>query len=405
MNSKRILTMKQFLALALAVFSIPAFSGNGSSGGGNIHGDQLNPWFLQNTKQVEYCVEISPDFSSLPRARILTLVEKSLSFWKKTFSEYSINFSLDFEFEAVVAGQTFNYTEACTDQTDLKFQLGFLTEEQKLELPNYKQLLGIAFRTSYDEQLLKGKGFIYIAPETGPLRPSSANLHPTPWSHKTNAGLEYMLIHELGHVFGLQDDHYSSSGIMSAKFAEMVTSKNVISQLNLKREIQVPSPFGCNKKFDGFFEMEIHTGEFPGTVVYPQREGLTEELKQILGLPRKFKANFKSTQGLLTIKVDKKIFGSVKLKDGGNIAGGQMDPAITVYLTRDQRVFKNLPKPAYNSHLEIYHVNKSITRRDEVLNLANGKELKVFIQYDQSCIPTIGTVHNGELHFDIFSGH
>jgi guanylate kinase len=72
--------------------------------------------------------------------------------------------------------RAFVILDDCNNSADLKFQLGFLTEDQKKEITNYKQLLGVAYRTSYDQVNLKGQGFIYIAPEKGPNRPLSPGM-------------------------------------------------------------------------------------------------------------------------------------------------------------------------------------------------------------------------------------
>jgi len=395
--------MKKWL-LSLMFISLSAFAGNGSSGGGNIFGDQLNPWFLQNTKTVNYCVEIAPEFSSIPKTRILEIISKSFAYWKKTFTNYSGNFEGDFPFTVNLGSQEFILNEACTEATDLKFQLGFLTADQKKEITNYRQLLGLAYRTSYDEANLRAKGFIYIAPETGVSRPLSPNLHQAPWSFGKNIGFELILTHEMGHIFGLQDDHYSSGGLMSAKFADLVTSKSAIRYVNSVPAKDIPSPFGCNAGFEGDHEFEFLGVEIPGDIDPTHSALMSDDLRTMLGLPKNYKARFQTVKGLMTIKVEGKKFGHIKLSDFGEISGSRADTAISVYLTKKQKVFTNLPNIAFNTHLDIYHVVKSISRKGEELKLVDGKSLSVFVQYDQSCIPSVGMIHDDEVHFDIFAG-
>jgi hypothetical protein len=391
--------MKKWFLNFILLSSLSAFAGNGSSGGGNIFGDQLNPWFLQNTNSVKYCVEVDPQFSKLNKAQIVQLIESSINYWKKTFANYSGNFQYDFVFKVKLATQEFILTD-CDESTDLKFQMGFLTEEQKKELPNYRQLIGLAYRTHYDDVNLKGKGYIYIAPEAGPLRPNSTLMHQSPWSYGKNLGLEMLITHELGHVFGLQDDHYSFFGLMSAKFAEQITSKSNIIYMNSVSRKEIPSPLGCNSSFDGDHEVEIEYTHISGS----KFNKINPDIRTELGLPTKFKARFLSSNFLMKIFVDGKDFGQVQLQQYGELSGGLSDPAITVYLTKKQNVFQGLPNRAFNSHLLAYHLERDVTKKGEELKLIDGRSFKVFIKYDQSCMPSIGMLYQDEVHMDIFAG-
>jgi hypothetical protein len=106
----------------------------------------------------------------------------------------------------------------------------------------------------------------------------------------------------------------------------------------------------------------------------------------------------------MKILVDGKDFGQVQLKQFGEVSGGLSDPAITVYLTKKQNVFQGLPGRAYNSHLLAYHLERDITKKGEELKLADGRTYKVFIKYDQLCMPSIGMIYQDEVHMDIFAG-
>jgi hypothetical protein len=403
--------MKKLLLMLLVSLPTLGLAGNGSTGGGNIYGNQLNPWFLTNTKSVTYCVEIAPEFSRLSRPRVLEVISSAFSYWKEAFANYQSNFSHDFEIDTRVGNQTFNYVEHCSDAIDIKFQLGFLTDQQLLQFPNHKQILGLAHRTHYDEVNLKGKGFIYLAPEEGKLRPLAARMHATPWSFGNNFSLKYALIHELGHVFGLQDDHYSDSGLMSAMFIELITSKEAVRHAQRMNEKEIASPFGCDKHFSGIMEFEAHRSIVTTTTTQVEvGNGLSNsadprtKLEQILNLPKRYKFNYHSEAGKVNIKINRRDWGVIDLNFNNYSDSGFSDPAITLYLTRKQKVFTKVPRDYYHTHFDLYHLNKSYVRKDEVLKLKNGKELKVFINYDQQCRPTIGTVLEGELFLDIFRG-
>ena len=393
--------MKRFIFLGL-MLALPAFAGNGSSGGGNIFGDQLNPWFLQNTKTVNYCVEIDPSFSTLGRERILQLIDKSFGYWKKAFASASGLHSY-MNFNPKLATQKFILSEECHAGIDVKFQLGFLTPDQKKTLPGYKQLLGLAYRTSYDEVNLKGKGFIYIAPESGPARPLSPNLHSNPWSYGKQRGLELVLTHELGHIFGLQDHHYTYFSLMGAKFPDTMTSKGSVEHLNSEKR-EFPSPLGCNAKFEGDHQVFYMSAEIPPTEIEIEKNKMTDPLRTELGLPSKFAARFTTRNNKMVIRINKKVFGEIDLVPFGNTSGGESEPAVSLYLTKKQKVFKKLPENHFNTHSVIYDVTINTTKKNEELKLSNGKSYKVFVQYSNHCYPTIGMIHNDQLYFDIFSG-
>jgi len=129
------------------------------------------------------------------------------------------------------------------------------------------------------------------------------------------------------------------------------------------------------------------------------------DLRILLGLPVKdYKVRMNTSNSVMKISIDSKPYGEIKFNTFGDVSGNRSDSAVSVYLTKKQKVFNNLPNAAYNNHLVIYHVEKSITRKAEELKLVDGKSFKIFIQYDQSCIPSVGMTHNDEVHFDIFAG-
>ena len=398
--------MKKLILGLIALASSASFAGNGSSGGGNIFGDQLNPWFLGNTKTVNYCIEISSDFSDLSESRISEVIKQSLIYWKKSFAEssgYSAVHSMGNN--ALIATQEFILQSRCDNTTDLKFQLGFLTDDQKKLIPDYKQLLGIAYRTSYDEVHLRGKGFIYIAPERGALRPMSRNLHPRPWSFGQNFSLFFTISHELGHVFGLQDDYYErESFLLSARFVEHISNKSVVELVDAFARAYGPaiytSVLGCNSKLEGFQSMKYSGGEYDETLL---------EIFDYFEIGHDSNSfEIRSKNGILSfIDMTKKtsdLIGSVDL-NSGNIQGMSVKdvPAVSLYLTNKQRVFtKDELSTRYNQTISLRNINKTITVPSQVMRLKSGKEIPVFITFDGSCYPAIGAVINNKVIFDIW---
>jgi hypothetical protein len=106
----------------------------------------------------------------------------------------------------------------------------------------------------------------------------------------------------------------------------------------------------------------------------------------------------------MVIRINNKVFGEIDLTEYGMTSGGEAEPAVSVYLTNKQRVFKNLRNSYLNTHSVIYSVTVNTIKKDEVLRLKDGRNYKVFVQYNNICFPSIGTIHNDQVYFDMFAG-
>lgn len=227
--------------------------------------------------------------------------------------------------------------------------------------------------------------------------------HQQPWSYGKNKGLYYTLIHELGHVFGLQDDHYSESVLMSAKFVDRVTSFEMIKVIDSKT-IRLPSTFGCNKDFEGYKDFGYETSiAVPQDDVFPIAANGIDELRDFLGVTeQKIDVYLDSTKGKMDVKVNKVSIGSIVLKRNETVPSLDFIPIINLYLTRKQQVYPSLPNEAFHLDLGLYHLSKTMQLRDQNLVLKNGNNLNVFLTFDQSCTPTIATSFKGKVYLDIF---
>ena len=102
-----------------------------------------------------------------------------------------------------VASENFIQSDCQQSNIDIRFQLGKLYPDQVRLIPNINKTIGRTIRTDYDTINLRGKGFIYLAPDIGENILKFNNLIKHHWSYDTI--LLLALIHELGHVFGLHD--------------------------------------------------------------------------------------------------------------------------------------------------------------------------------------------------------
>lgn len=385
-----------FLAAVLLLSGISlAGEGNGSSGGGHIYGDQINPWFLDNTHKATYCIQASDDFSLLPQARLEQSVREALNFWITKFSEKKSSFRHANGAEVKLATQDFVHT-SCDSQTDIKFQFGFLTNSQIKSHASYKQSVGFAHRTHYDKVNMRGRGYIYIAGERGKFRPSSRNLRDRFWSNDNGQSLTLALVHELGHVFGIQDQFsvapYPDTDIMSAIFAEILTSRITSYRVD---QLQDYSPLGCVT-----YRHITTTTSYAGP-------GFNKDLQEFLGTT--------NVEGVLSIRW---LGNQIELSTGaGNISRSlgvvnlsthnarEVDQRslIKLWFPNEQRVFSGVNTNRTPSYHPLYNVANELVLRDLVFKRVDGQERKITatLKIGNGCRATIAASINNNLYLDL----
>lgn len=212
-----------FCSLTFAGLS-PANDGGMTGGGAGLVLDRNNPWFLDNTKEVRYCVEIATQQFSAPLELIDKSIDAALRYWK---DEYANSFSPVISPETrplKIATQKF-LRVPCSESYDMSIQFGVLHQNQLADIPKPQDFAGAAIRTNYDPIKMRGKGYIYIAPDRGPLRFKGAPKDIADfWSHGQGGLLFRTLVHEFGHVFGLS--HHEDS-VMSERAIEEMVSEQV----------------------------------------------------------------------------------------------------------------------------------------------------------------------------------
>lgn len=223
--------MNRFLCLIVALSlnttfafpSTPAASKSGGwvSGGGELVRDAQNPWFVQNTERVNYCIEVDPEHFHADRDMIGEKVKAALDLWQKEFT-YVERPKPPMKTINIRVGTQFFSEVDCGQDVDVRFQFGTLTKEQQERIDDPRRFVSLAVRTEYDPVNMRGKGFVYLAADSGPLRPDSANMFREPW--KAGNVLYAILIHEIGHIFGVP---HVGNGLMGANFPAAVTSGGI----------------------------------------------------------------------------------------------------------------------------------------------------------------------------------
>ncbi len=177
-----------------------------SSGGGLLSRDRMNPWWLANTKRVEFCIQIDAANFGMSQDLAKKRFFEAVNYWKESLANRDFLVSDKKMLQADQLGigsQEFLFVDSC-NQAKLRIQLGYLNEKQEKAIGNPRDFVGVTIREEYDKETMTGKGFVYISPESGPLKMDGENILPRPWSLKDGALLRLVLIHELGHLFGVQ---------------------------------------------------------------------------------------------------------------------------------------------------------------------------------------------------------
>lgn len=221
--------LKKFCSVILGflfIADVALANGGWVSSGGEVFKNGKNPWFVNNTKVVNYCVRFSPSEFSVDESTVVRLVRESLAYWKDQLDgQASINLDAPIlsptQNQASVAQQEFKFNTVCTGTEDLTLKFGYdmLDAAEKTYMGTPEKYLGLTIRKNYDDAQLRGNGIIYISGDLGahPYKKTSPDVIDAAWKYPKL--LNYVLIHELGHVFGLS---HSGSGLMSEVFLDQM---------------------------------------------------------------------------------------------------------------------------------------------------------------------------------------
>ena len=219
------------IVLLSTILCSPSVIAGWNSGGGELLSDAANPWFLENTKEVSYCIKIDEANFGILRSIASQKITKVIDYWKFQFSYGEPAKDLMDDILPKLGTQKFVETD-CTEDTDIVFQFGVLSKKQHDHLGNPRKVVGIAVRTEYDQSNLRGKGFIYISPQFGSLSLDRPNSLKDRWAIQDSALLELILAHEMGHVFGARHfDHIVMSETTPDQITDVLRGKRIAEMI------------------------------------------------------------------------------------------------------------------------------------------------------------------------------
>lgn len=369
-----------------------------ASGGGAIHRDGHNPWFLENTQTVRYCIDIDEENFGVSSEEASKQVASALTDW--TSNLRLANYDYYRPNELIPFGQvrlgTQNFVEvSCAESqgVDLRFQLGRLTASQESKFNNPKDFIGIAVRTDYDVAQLKGSGFIYLAPVSGQLAPNHKRMHPSAWSQHHFLALKIILRHELGHVFGI--DHQPES-LMDDKWPELFVEKNFLNNLSMNdadrflRKYQIARIFGLQKDFEAVGCGSRNPVFCPGCFgeQYSEQSCGRVELKN-----QALKIHYKKPQ-----TANFELIGTSNLDSKHS----QSSAAVSLYIPENQRVFTGLPEEAKRvGRLFGVRKNTSVKMNGDLTIERTGDKFPLLIELMPTSTATT-VINRGHFNFDVF---
>lgn len=212
--------MKLLLGIFLILSAPHAWGRWVGVGGGELFKDVHNPFFLKNVTQVNYCVSVASRSFSISPEKARATVAEAIAYWKNEFRKIAAGAGAG---QFTLGTQEFTEVDCARTDVHLQFLLGYesLNTAQRDFLVEPTKYIGITVRTDYNADL-KGKGFIYVASDFGPHSYHAGidtSLVTRAWEHPNL--LKYVLLHELGHVFGLP---HTGSGLMAETFLEQALS-------------------------------------------------------------------------------------------------------------------------------------------------------------------------------------
>jgi len=152
-------------------------------------------WFLDSRRTVNYCI-VRADTFSLSSSEIDKTIQWALSTW----ASYMEELNLDARPQALTLARQFRQADSC-DGADLQFLFGVHNQQiDEFKKQDFFHPVSFARRTKYNSVEGWSKGLIWISNENEFIDPLSAGVQIS-WA--ITAKFKAILLHELGHVFGV----------------------------------------------------------------------------------------------------------------------------------------------------------------------------------------------------------
>lgn len=255
--------MRAILFLVVLVWSLSVWAGH-SSNGGAPSVDNENVWFLGD-ETVEYCIVIDKSFPFTYGA-VQKMVASSIADWIDFFDEQDLN---DANFPGTVKGRSlklalnFKQVSEChKPKEQIVFMFGGMADSIKDALKYDEGALGLSVRGEYNHKTFRNGGIVWIKN----------------WPYEA-AELKHIVLHEVGHVFGMQHD---SVHVMDGKIADHLIKKQIPENLLGQIESSLwPYRFSTDKVIDF---AETGRNEIDGMLAEPNL--LLNYLWEIFGLQK-----------------------------------------------------------------------------------------------------------------------
>ena len=198
------MTKRHLWAAACWLASGAAYAGGMISSGGEFITTERNPWFIGDAP-VSYCIDADAEAFSLTPAEAQAQIAAAVADWKAGLAPFRPAPTNAFVLDGKPHPLTFDFQLAgrCAPDTDLIFYLGKtppLVAEALRSLARYT--ISFASQTAFDDASGRARGFIWVVPDRGSEAYNGPRaMNENTWSDRSR--FRDVLLHELGHVFGL----------------------------------------------------------------------------------------------------------------------------------------------------------------------------------------------------------